>query len=333
MKGQKFGSANVYHQDTQVLNLSHKDWQDTLDPKVKGTWALHEALREIDAELDFFVLFSSVAGVLGAPYQSSYNAANTFLDSFVQFRHNMGLPCSVVDLGAVDGVGFLSSQPDSNNVYRDTGIIMLREQHVIDALQVSILHSLPSPEQGYIFVDRETETQSGRRPYMNMSQIVVGLKSSKPSVNPVGNLVWDNDARYSMYGNMEANPEKFPEPMDSELQNLLKIVSKDPEMLRHPEMIEIVSLELGLRLFRVMQIPEEQLDVKMTLVSLGIDSLLSIEIRNWLRRLLGVETTVLEIMNAVTVEGLGKLALSMLQEKYQVKGDGKEGYFESRPRN
>jgi NAD(P)-dependent dehydrogenase (short-subunit alcohol dehydrogenase family)/acyl carrier protein len=65
--------------------------------KVLGAWNLHQ--QTAGCELDFFILFSSAATILGASGQANYVAANAFLDSLAHYRQAQGLPAMAVDWG------------------------------------------------------------------------------------------------------------------------------------------------------------------------------------------------------------------------------------------
>ncbi|MFI1583927.1 type I polyketide synthase [Embleya sp. NPDC020630] len=76
--------------DSVIEAMRPEQLARVLRPKVDAALNLHELTRELD--LSMFVLFSSVAGILGLPGQANYAAANTFLDTLAQHRAAHGLP-------------------------------------------------------------------------------------------------------------------------------------------------------------------------------------------------------------------------------------------------
>ena len=81
--------------------------RSTFRPKVAGAWVLHELTRGLP--LDFFVMFSSVAAVWGAPRSADYAAANEFLDALEHHRAALGLPGLSINWGPWDDGGMATA--------------------------------------------------------------------------------------------------------------------------------------------------------------------------------------------------------------------------------
>ena len=94
--------------DGALTNQTWEKFTDVLWPKVLGAWHLHRATA--DRDLDLFVLFSSVAGVLGNAGQANHSAANAFLDQLAAHRRALGLPGQSIAWGAWSGLGEAEEQ-------------------------------------------------------------------------------------------------------------------------------------------------------------------------------------------------------------------------------
>jgi myxalamid-type polyketide synthase MxaD len=86
--------AGVFHlagvlRDGLIMDLDERSLREALAVKADGAWNLHELTCE--DQLDHFVLFSSLAGVIGAPGQAAYAAGNTYLDALAEHRRAAGL--------------------------------------------------------------------------------------------------------------------------------------------------------------------------------------------------------------------------------------------------
>ena len=83
--------------DGILSEMSLDQLDRAMEPKVQGAWNLHVAT--LDAPLDFFVLFSSVASVLGSPGQANYAAGNAMLDALAHARRAAGRPALAINWG------------------------------------------------------------------------------------------------------------------------------------------------------------------------------------------------------------------------------------------
>ena len=85
--------------DNSMAHMTGEQWDTALRVKVDSSWILHE--ETLQDKLDFFLLFSSIASVLGNRNQGSYNVGNAFLNGLAEYRHSLGLPAVSIGLGAM----------------------------------------------------------------------------------------------------------------------------------------------------------------------------------------------------------------------------------------
>jgi NADPH:quinone reductase-like Zn-dependent oxidoreductase/acyl carrier protein len=97
-----FHTAGVLADGT-LLRQTWERFESVMAPKIAGAWILHELTAGLS--LDYFVLFSSIAGVLGSPGQANYAAANAFEDALAVARQMHRLPAVSIDWGAWSEVG------------------------------------------------------------------------------------------------------------------------------------------------------------------------------------------------------------------------------------
>ncbi|UFR01754.1 SDR family NAD(P)-dependent oxidoreductase [Streptomyces sp. Go40/10] len=129
--------------DTVVASLTPRHLERVLRAKAASAWHLHELTR--DTELSAFVLFSSAAGLLGAPGQANYAAANTFLDALAQHRRAHGLPALSLAWGPwdQDGEG-MAGAPELRRTAR-AGIEALTPERGLALFDAAVGTHAPDP--------------------------------------------------------------------------------------------------------------------------------------------------------------------------------------------
>jgi len=248
--------------------------------------------------------------------QANYNAGNTFLDAFVSYRHSLGLAASTVNIGVMEDVGYLSENLDLLDSLRSTAQYLIKESQLLDSLELMLKRSRPR-----IPVDLSPSRSPQRFRYVQKSQIGIGLRSVLPITSPNNRTTWRNDPRMLVYRNLETNGEssESPSSSDQELSRFLKGIGYNMSLLKAPEAVDLLAREIGKTLYGFMMRTEEEMDLSSPLADLGIDSLVSIEMRNWIRQRIGVDFTVLEIIRSANIQELGRAAQLKLVAKFEAR--------------
>ncbi|KAI2465872.1 fatty acid synthase S-acetyltransferase [Annulohypoxylon bovei var. microspora] len=293
--------------DQNFEAMTFDEWNAVVAPKVQGTWNLHNATVTAGANLDFLVLFSSLSGIIGQPGQANYASANTFLDAFAQYRNGLGLAASVVDIGAVEEIGFISSQQGLMNKMKSSGFKGVTEQELLDAMALSTAPR-NNPSNGSRFVDSNT--------------FVLGLGSTIPLSSSTNRAVWRKDRRMAAYHNTSSGSADAATSNET-LKTFLTSVKADPSQLKAAESSKTLALEIGKKLFDLLLKPQEDLNTSLSLVDLGLDSLVALELRAWWKQVFSFDISVLEMLGMGSLDALGQHATEGLVRVLAENGDQK----------
>ncbi|KAJ0287425.1 hypothetical protein CBS470a_005389 [Colletotrichum nupharicola] len=292
--------------DNAILRMTYDEWRACIEPKIQGTENLHKALAQ--STLDFFVLFSSIGGLVGNIGQANYNAANTYLDAFVRYRHNLGLPASVIDIGIMGGIGTIASTGNMQDRAQLAGYHVLCEEELLEAITISIHHSRPVP------------TPSRGDAYSHLSQMALGLWSKENLADPSTHVLWKKNAHTSAAHGI--HPENLnsitPElsSTKSELATIMKIAKSTPDRLLHEETIGLIVKLLGTAIAQLLALSSAEIGPEAALDDLGLDSLNANELRSWISQHLLVDLPLPDLIQSTTTRDLADKIARLLEDKF-----------------
>ena len=308
--------ASMVLDDNSFVDMSLDQWSAPLKPKVDGAWNLHKALSS--ENLDFFFLFSSFGCMFGQWGQANYSAANTFIDAFVSYRHSLGLPASTINIGVMGDVGWVAENPEALEKLQAAASYVSQEKDFLECAELMLMRPGPMQQQ-----------QQESKRFVQHSQVGFGLRSTLPILSPNNRVVFRKDPRLLVYRNVEADAgwtaaattqgQAGVDPADEELTRFLQGAAANMAVLRSEEAKVLLARNVGRTLFGFMLRGDDQFDVNAAMADIGIDSLVSIELRNWIRKRLGVEVNVLEITRAGSLLELGGVLQTRMVEKYQAR--------------
>jgi NADPH:quinone reductase-like Zn-dependent oxidoreductase/NAD(P)-dependent dehydrogenase (short-subunit alcohol dehydrogenase family) len=263
--------------DSLFENLSLADHNAVIQPKVHGTWHLHEMLPK---DLDFFLMLSSTCGAVGNASQAPYAASSTFLDSFAQYRRSLGLQATTIDLGIILEVGYVAENAELARNLERQGFAGTTKKELLAIISTAI---------------RRKE---------GASHLVTGLGTWQEDSLIAFNEPIFSHFRHSSSRHIDQGNNKSTQGSASRLRDKLRHVANADEAT------EQVCSGIISKVSALSMISADEIDSSQTLSSYGVDSLVAVEMRNWIFKEIDVSVTILELLSN---EPLAMFAQKMAQ--------------------
>ncbi|HIK08529.1 MAG TPA: type I polyketide synthase [Trichormus sp. M33_DOE_039] len=269
--------------DGILLQLTPERLHKVMQPKIEGAWNLHT--HTLNQPLDFFVLFSSAASLLGSAGQGNYAAANAFLDGLAHYRHSQNLPALSINWGAWAEVGLAAAQANRGDRMASLGFGSIPPQQGLEILGHLLTDA--APQLGVIPINWATVLRANpavtKMPFFQLLTEVV---------SDSGETATDTTSNYLSRLALLAAPA-------DERQSLV-------EEYFHEQVA------------RVLRMPAAKLDRHHPLNSQGLDSLVAVELKNRLKNDLGVDLPMVRFIQGPSIAQLSAQVLTQITQEMSV---------------
>lgn len=276
--------AAMVLQDAPLEKMSYAQWQRCLAPKVRGTLNLHKATAHIP--LDFFVCFSSVSSILGSKAQANYSAANTYMDALCRYRRSKGLAGTTMNVGMIVGIGAVSEDSKLQTIMERIGYDAVNEQELFAQIEAAVSAD----------VNTLVDVQG-----LDAHQIITGVNLRKPD------YFWTSEPRFrNLYQNRDFSGS------GSGAQKQKKLMVQLNEARDEADRVEILKQGFLEKIADVLSVEKSTLQPNRGLSDYGLDSIVAIEIRQWIFQSVAVEIAMFDVLNSASIQALVEKIASMV---------------------
>ena len=257
-------------------NMTYEDWKASIEPKVHGPWNLHKTLP---TGMDFFIMLSSIMGIIGQGGQANYVAGNTYEDALAYYRVAHGEKAVSIDLGVMVSDGVLAENRDLMNRLLAPGLF------------IPLSHT-----ELFALLDYYCDPTLALLTPLTC-QCIIGIETpAKLRAQGIEEAPWMRTPLFRHMYHIQGHETAFAD-IPNESLHLAKSFA-DARLLS--ETGTIVTQGLIKKVAKSLVLLSEEVDVNKPLHHYGVDSLLAVEVRTWIAKTFVADVPVFEIMGGAT---------------------------------
>jgi len=274
--------------DSVMERMTFEQWSNGVRPKINGSRNLHKHLPA----MEFYVMLSSVTGVAGYMSQSNYAAGNTYQDALARHRTARGLPAVTIDLGAVRSVGYVADREAGGDErlrarVENVGFGSVDLQAVLRIVEAAIRDPL--------------------RKSLADSQIAVG-----PYFHAFANeSAVGKDRRFgTLHITAQRGLNSAAAANNSSSGSTAVLVAGLQGASSLAQATKLLVDAMGSKLSDIFSILLSDIDPELPLARYGVDSLVAVELRNWISSTAKAKVSVFEILQSASLTEFAALVAS-----------------------
>lgn len=260
-------------QDSILEQMTTENFQAAIAPKVNGSWNLHSLFQDVD----FFIMLSSINGIVGYASQSNYSAGGSYQDALARWRVARGLPAVSLDLCAVKTVGYVAETAGVATRMQRAGHMLLREDQLLGLLESAILAPFDP-------------------------QVIAGINTGPGSHwNRDGESQLGRDARFSTLHYRQ--PQQSQSNGDS-LTSKNSLALSLAEASSRADAEAIVFAAIAQKLSSIFVISVDEIEPSKHPSQYGVDSLVAVELRNMISLQAAADISIFNILQSPSLAAL-----------------------------
>lgn len=277
--------------------MSYDDFSTAVQPKVAGTTCLNEVFES--PSLDFFIMLSSIASIAGPRSQANYAAGNAFQDELARGRTHSKTHYLSLNLGMIDESDVIASNPELRRSAIRAGCIPLQLNELFALLEYAMSSQARQDKLSQVAIgfDRQSLLESQRSGLLEI-----------PLFNHLVENVDKDDVRHTAQG--------------SKAVDKAIVAAEDLD-----EIHDIVAAAIAKQISALLAVEVENIDLDSPIENLGLDSLIAIELKAWITRMLHAAMQTSEILDTPNIRSLAitvakRSSLVSSNQKQSVSNDG-----------